>query len=208
MLQIEGDGMYQTESDISDQTMREHVLGSFPAYMNQEDDSNNQRILNIIADMFIQHKNNLLSISKQRLLSTCSGQSLTDLAADYGINRLDDDDDFLRFEIRFQMMKNRTGITTNDVKQLIATLLNVTVNTFDIVSTDNPEEIEIINIPFSWDSGDKADVKRTILTNAIQSMLPPEYNLKDLKYSIESPSQLYVGVLAKTSAQVTVKEMA
>lgn len=208
MLQIEGDGMYQTESDISDQTMREHVLGSFPAYMNQEDDSNNQRILNIIADMFIQHKNNLLSISKQRLLSTCSGQSLTDLAADYGINRLDDDDDFLRFEIRFQMMKNRTGITTNDVKQLIATLLNVTVNTFDIVGTDNPEEIEIINIPFSWDSGDKADVKRTILTNAIQSMLPPEYNLKDLKYSIESPSQLYVGVLAKTSAQVTVKEMA
>ncbi len=208
MLQIEGDGMYQTESDISDQTMREHVLGSFPAYMNQEDDSNNQRILNIIADMFIQHKNNLLSISKQRLLSTCSGQSLTDLAADYGINRLDDDDDFLRFEIRFQMMKNRTGITTNDVKQLIATLLNVTVNTFDIVGTDNPEEIEIINIPFSWNSGDKADVKRTILTNAIQSMLPPEYNLKDLKYSIESPSQLYVGVLAKTSAQVTVKEMA
>ncbi|MFC6180030.1 hypothetical protein [Lactiplantibacillus daowaiensis] len=200
--------MYQTESDISDQTMREHVLGSFPAYMNQEDDSNNQRILNIIADMFIQHKNNLLSISKQRLLSTCSGQSLTDLAADYGINRLDDDDDFLRFEIRFQMMKNRTGITTNDVKQLIATLLNVTVNTFDIVGTDNPEEIEIINIPFSWNSGDKADVKRTILTNAIQSMLPPEYNLKDLKYSIESPSQLYVGVLAKTSAQVTVKEMA
>lgn len=200
--------MYQTESDISDDTLRDRVLSSFPAYMSQEDDSNNQRILNIIADMFTQHKNNLLNISKQRLLSTCSGQSLTDLAADYGINRLDDDDDFLRFEIRFQMMKNRTGITTNDVKQLIATLLNVTVNTFDIVGTDNPEEIEIINIPFSWDSGDKADVKRTILTNAIQSMLPPEYNLKDLKYSIESPSQLYVGVLAKTSAQVTVKEMA
>ncbi|VDG31419.1 hypothetical protein [Lactobacillus buchneri CD034] [Lactiplantibacillus mudanjiangensis] len=200
--------MYQTESDISDDTLRDRVLSSFPAYMNQEDDSNNQRILNIIADMFTQHKNNLLNISKQRLLSTCSGQSLTDLAADYGINRLDDDDNFLRFQIRFQMMKNRIGITTNDIKQLIAVLLDVTINTFDIVGTDNPEEIEVINVPFSWDSGDKAEVKRTILTNAIQSMLPPEYNLKDLKYSIESPSQLYVGVLAKTSAQVTVKEMA
>lgn len=199
--------MYQTESDISDDTLRDRVLSSFPAYMNQEDDSNNQRILNIIADMFTQHKNNLLNISKQRLLSTCSGQSLTDLAADYGINRLDDDDNFLRFQIRFQMMKNRIGITTNDIKQLIAVLLDVTIDTFDIVGTDNPEEIEVINIPFSWDSGDKAEVKRTILTNAIQSMLPPEYNLKDLKYSIESPSQLYVGVLAKTSAQVTVKEM-
>ncbi|VDG20619.1 hypothetical protein [Lactobacillus buchneri CD034] [Lactiplantibacillus mudanjiangensis] len=199
--------MYQTESDISDDTLRNRVLSSFPAYMNQEDDSNNQRILNIIADMFTQHKNNLLNISKQRLLSTCSGQSLTDLAADYGINRLDDDDNFLRFQIRFQMMKNRIGITTNDIKQLIAVLLDVTIDTFDIVGTDNPEEIEVINIPFSWDSGDKAEVKRTILTNAIQSMLPPEYNLKDLKYSIESPSQLYVGVLAKTSAQVTVKEM-
>lgn len=200
--------MYQTESDISDDTLRDRVLSSFPAYMNQEDDSNNQRVLNIIADLFTQHKNNLLNISKQRLLSTCSGQSLTDLAADYGINRLDDDDNFLRFQIRFQMMKNRIGITTNDMKQLIAVLLDVTVDTFDIIGTDNPEEIEVINIPFSWDSGDKAEVKRTILTNAIQSMLPPEYNLKDLKYSIESPSQLYVGVLAKTSVQVTVKEMA
>lgn len=199
--------MYQTVTDISDENIRSDVLGSWPAYLNQEDDSNNQRILNIVSDILIQHKNNLLGISQQRLLSGCSGQSLTDLAADYGINRLDDDDDFLRFEVRFQMMKNRIGITTNDIKQLIATLLNVGVGTFDIVGTDNPEEIEVINVPFSWNSGDKAEVKRQILNDAIQSMLPPEYSLKDLKYSMGITGQLFIGVVSKITAQITVREL-
>ena len=199
--------MYQTEKDISDITLRNDIQSSLPARFNQEDDSNNQRILNIIADIMIQHKNDLLSISQQRLLSTCTGQSLTYLAADYGINRLDDDDDFLRFEIRFQMLKNHIGITTNDIKRLIATLLGVDVGTFDIVGTDNPEEIEVTNVPFSWNSGDKAEVKREILNNAIQSMLPPEYSLKTVQFSMEINNQMYVGVLSKTSAQVTVREL-
>lgn len=199
--------MYQIVTDISDENIRSDVLGSWPAYLNQEDDSNNQRILNIVSDILTQHKNNLLGISQQRLLSSCSGQSLTDLAADYGINRLDDDDDFLRFEIRFQMLKNHIGITTNDIKKLIAALLNVDVGTFDIVGTDNPEEIEVTNVPFSWNSGDKAEVKREILNNAIQSMLPPEYSLKTVQFSMEISNQMYVGVLSKTSAQVTVREL-
>ncbi|EEI19824.1 hypothetical protein HMPREF0497_1378, partial [Lentilactobacillus buchneri ATCC 11577] len=75
------------------------------------------------------------------------------------------------------------GITTNDLKTLIATVLNIGTDVFDINGTDNPEEVEVANIPFDFNSGDKAEVKRKILTNAIQSMLPPEYLLKDLQYA-------------------------
>uniref|UniRef100_UPI00403F904D hypothetical protein n=1 Tax=Lentilactobacillus hilgardii TaxID=1588 RepID=UPI00403F904D len=199
--------MYQTETDLSDSTLRNWLVSMFPAIMNQEDESNNQNLLNLIADLLNEHKNDLLSISDQALLNNASGQTLTDIALDYGINRLDDDDDFLRFQVRLQLLKNHMGITTNDLKTLIATVLNIGTDVFDINGTDNPEEVEVVNIPFDFNSGDKAEVKRKILTNAIQSMLPPEYLLKDLQYATTVNNQLYVGVHAQSYPQITVKEM-
>lgn len=199
--------MYQTETDLSDSTLRNWLVSMFPAIMNQEDESNNQNLLNLIADLLNEHKNDLLSISDQTLLNNASGKTLTDIALDYGINRLDDDDDFLRFQVRLQLLKNHMGITTNDLKTLIATVLSIDPSAFDINGTDNPEEVEVANIPFDFNSGDKAEVKRKILTNAIQSMLPPEYLLKDLQYATTVNNQLYVGVHAQSYPQITVKEM-
>lgn len=199
--------MYQTEADLSDDSLRGWVTTMLPGKLNQEDDSNNQRILNIISDIFLAHKNDLLNISDQLRLSQAAGQVLTEIAADYGVTRLDDDDDFLRFQVRLQLLKNHSGVTTNDIKKLIATVLSIDPSVFDIDGTDNPEEIEVTNIPFDFNSGDKAEIKRKILTNAIQSMLPPEYLLKDLQYATTVNNQIYVGVHAQSYPQITVKEM-
>ena len=199
--------MYQTETDLSNITLRNWLVSMFPAIMNQEDESNNQKLLNLIADLLNKHKNDLLSISDQVLLNNASGQTLTDIALDYGINRIDDDDDFLRFEVRVQLLENHMGITTNDLKTLIATILNIGPDAFDIIGTGNPEELKVINIPFDFNSGDKAEIKQKILTNAIQSMLPPEYSLNDLQYATTVNGQLYVGVYAQAYPQITVKEM-
>ncbi len=153
------------------------------------------------------HKNDLLNISDQLRLSKAAGQVLTEIAADYGVTRLDDDDDFLRFQVRLQLLKNDSGVTTNDIKKLIATILSIDPSVFDIDGTDNPEEIEVTNIPFDFNSGDKAEIKRKILTNAIQSMLPPEYLLKDLQYAVTANKPLYVAVHGQAYPQITVKEM-
>lgn len=199
--------MYQTETDLSDDSLRDWITTMLPGKLNQEDDSNNQRILNIISDIFLEHKNDLLNISDQLRLSKAAGQVLTEIAADYGVTRLDDDDDFLRFQVRLQLLKNHSGVTTNDIKKLIATVLSIDPSVFDIDGTDNPEEIEVTNIPFDFNSGDKAEIKRKILTNAIQSMLPPEYLLKDLQYAVTANKPLYVAVHGQAYPQITVKEM-
>lgn len=198
--------MYQTEADLSNDSLRDWITAMLPSKLNQEDDSNNQRILNIISDIFLAHKNDLLNISDQLRLSKAAGQVLTEIAADYGVTRLDDDDDFLRFQVRLQLLKNHSGVTTNDIKKLIATVLSIDPSVFDIDGTDNPEEIEVTNIPFDFNSGDKAEIKRKILTNAIQSMLPPEYLLKDLQYAVTANKPLYVAVHAQAYSQITVKE--
>lgn len=199
--------MYQTETDLSDDSLRDWITTMLPGKLNQEDDSNNQRMLNIISDIFLAHKNDLLNISDQLRLSKAAGQVLTEIAADYGVTRLDDDDDFLRFQVRLQLLKNHSGVTTNDIKKLIATVLSIDPSVFDIDGTDNPEEIEVTNIPFDFNSGDKAEIKRKILTNAIQSMLPPEYLLKDLQYAVTANKPLYVAVHGQAYSQITVKEM-
>ncbi|QOP54159.1 hypothetical protein HCC75_12390 (plasmid) [Levilactobacillus brevis] len=199
--------MYQTETDLSDDSLRDWITTMLPGKLNQEDDSNNQRILNIISDIFLAHKNDLLNISDQLRLSKAAGQVLTEIATDYGVTRLDDDDDFLRFQVRLQLLKNHSGVTTNDIKKLIATVLSIDPSVFDIDGTDNPEEIEVTNIPFDFNSGDKAEIKRKILTNAIQSMLPPEYLLKDLQYAVTANKPLYVAVHGQAYPQITVKEM-
>lgn len=199
--------MYQTETDLSDDSLRDWITTMLPGKLNQEDDSNNQRILNIISDIFLEHKNDLLNISDQLRLSKAAGQVLTEIAVDYGVTRLDDDDDFLRFQVRLQLLKNHSGVTTNDIKKLIATVLSIDPSVFDIDGTDNPEEIEVTNIPFDFNSGDKAEIKRKILTNAIQSMLPPEYLLKDLQYAVTANKPLYVAVHGQAYPQITVKEM-
>lgn len=198
--------MYQTEADLSNDSLRDWITAMLPGKLNQEDDSNNQRLLNIISDIFLAHKNDLLKISDQLRLSKAAGQVLTEIAADYGVTRLDDDDDFLRFQVRLQLLKNHSGVTTNDIKKLIATVLSIDPSVFDIDGTDNPEEIEVTNIPFDFNSGDKAEIKRKILTNAIQSMLPPEYLLKDLQYAVTANKPLYVAVHAQAYSQITVKE--
>lgn len=198
--------MYQTETDLSNDSLRDWITSMLPGKLNQEDDSNNQRLLNIISDIFLAHKNDLLNISGQLRLSKAAGQVLTEIAADYGVTRLDDDDDFLRFQVRLQLLKNHSGVTTNDIKKLIATVLSIDPSVFDIDGTDNPEEIEVTNIPFDFNSGDKAEIKRKILTNAIQSMLPPEYLLKDLQYAVTANKPLYVAVHAQAYSQITVKE--
>ena len=61
--------MYQTETDLSDDSLRDWITTMLPGKLNQEDDSNNQRILNIISDIFLAHKNDLLNISDQLRLS-------------------------------------------------------------------------------------------------------------------------------------------
>ncbi|WP_251947552.1 hypothetical protein [Levilactobacillus brevis] len=198
--------MYQTETDVSDDSLRDWITTMLPGKLNQEDDSNNQRILNIISDIFLAHKNDLLNISDQLRLSKAAGQVLTEIAADYGVTRLDDDDEFLRFQVRLQLLKNHSGVTTNDIKKLIATVLSIDPSVFDIDGTDNPEEIEVTNIPFDFNSGDKAEIKRKILTNAIQSMLPPEYLLKDLQYAVTADKPLYMAVHGQAYPQITVKE--
>ncbi|MFC6180358.1 hypothetical protein [Lactiplantibacillus daowaiensis] len=183
--------MFQSETPMDDETWQQNILSSLPADMNQSDGSNNQKILSVFASIILAAKKDLLDISQVSLLDHCYGQTLTELAAEYGITRIDSDDDFLRFQVRLQWLKGRMGVTTNDLKKLISTVLGVDITSFDIVGTDNPLEIKIVNLPFTF-TGTKREIKRKILTDSLQEMLPVGYLLADVQFQGIAAATIYI----------------
>lgn len=187
--------MFKPQIDISDDTLYKEITNKLPAFKNQEDDSNNQKILSIIAQLFNDSKNNLLNISKLMAINNATGQNLTDIGKDYGVDRFDSDDDFLRFEIKWQILKANTNTDMNSIKTLISVLLNIPLTDFDILLTDNPEEIELVNIPFDFASGSHSEQKRQMLSDDLQSILPAETKLKDIQFTKQSAGTIYYAVV-------------
>lgn len=187
--------MFKPQIDISDATLYKEITNKLPAFKNQEDDSNNQKILSIIAQLFNGSKNNLLNISKLMAINNATGQNLTDIGKDYGVDRFDSDDDFLRFEIKWQILKANTNTDMNSIKTLISVLLNIPLTDFDILLTDNPEEIELVNIPFDFASGSHSEQKRQMLSDDLQSILPAETKLKDIQFTKQSAGTIYYAVV-------------
>lgn len=186
--------MFHPKTDISDDTLFKEITSSLPAFKNSEDDSNNQKILEIIAEIFTQGKNNLLDIAKLTDINYATGQNLTDWGKEYGIDRFDSDDDFLRFEIKWQMMKSVTNTDIDSLKVLVSVLLNIPLTDFNLIKTDNPDELELIGVPFDFATGSHAEQKKQILIDDLQSVLPVEAKLKDIQFIKQSNTTFFFAV--------------
>lgn len=188
--------MYQVEFDISDDTLLKQTLNMFPSVMNQLDDSNNARVLSIIAEIGNRHKNDALTLSDMMSVNKAHDGYLTDLANDWGVSRIDDDDEFLRFNLKLVQLKSHLGTSMNDIKTMISQSLNIDAKDFDVVGTDNPEEVKITNIPYAFATTDR-DKKARLFEQLIQDCMPLEYNLAEIQYATQTTSNLYVGAVAQ-----------
>lgn len=196
--------MFQSQINISDQTIQDNVINELQGFKNTLDESNNVNLLKIYTDIFNDQKNSLININDLVRINYAQGAILDDLANDYGVSRVDNDDEFLRFLLRWSILKSKTATTINGLKSLVANLLNINIKTFDVIATGNVEEIEIINIPFDFDSNKHSELKRTILSNAIQEVLPVEYNLRNIQFSKKDILEYFYAISSsKTIKRVT-----
>lgn len=191
--------MYKPPVNISDQRWSERIHTALPAFMNQNDNSNNQKVLSIYTDYGNAYKNDILDYTDETLVQHASGQMLDRLCADWGVNIVDEnDDEFKKFQIRFQMLRHRLGPGTNDIKGAIEFLFNIPENAFNIIST-GIKAIKIVNLPFNFDTGDKNTLKHELIAKYIRGMMPPEYELCDVEYQASAEIWLYQGIEAPKS---------
>ncbi|WP_282804013.1 hypothetical protein [Secundilactobacillus kimchicus] len=186
-----------TEVDLSDEALTEKILNAFPAVMNQEDGSVNQRLLQTIVAIVLSHKNDMLKLASMSDINNMSGGLLAAKAADWGVTRIDDDDDFLRFQVRLAILKSQLGDSMNDFKTLISIALGINPSVFNVVEGNGVESMRIINIPFNFDETKNRKRKQKLFEDTLQEIMPAEYKLEQIQYATNTTAKIFVAVVAQ-----------
>jgi len=180
-------------SSYTDDSIRKYVLQQLPAVFNQLDDSNNQKLLNIIAEVFVESINTYQTIYDNRDLDTATDKVLDDIGADWGIDRIDADDDFYRFLIRLAKVKSRLGVTENDLIHLISYTLGADPTEFTVETRlDEVGEVEAINVLNIPNKYNKNPRKTKMLTEYLQQCVAAEVRIANITFQANVESNLYI----------------
>ncbi|WP_125545351.1 hypothetical protein [Levilactobacillus lindianensis] len=188
---------------LDDDTIRQLILSSQPGMMNQSPDSTNQALLNIIADVVIGEVSIFRKIYESRQLDRASGRILEDTAADWGVSRIDDDDEFLRFQVRLARMLNQMGVTEDDLIDLIAFILQADPTEFSLVTDPeelggDPEAIRFTNIPNKYS---KSARKKNLLIKALEGAVMPEVKIVGVDFQAHAESNLFIATATSRNRQ-------
>lgn len=194
---------YWADLDLDDDVWRARILDTLPAMQSQDEGGTNQAVLNVIADRFIAMLDNFKRIYELRLLDNQEGKTLEDTAADWGVHRIDDDDDFLRFEVRLAWMLNRIGVTENDMIDLIAFILQCDPTEFDLITDPkelggDPEAFKLVNVPNKYS---KSARKKALLVKSLRGAVMPEVRLDSVAFQAEADQNLYIATAAFRNLQ-------
>lgn len=180
--------------EFNDDDMRNWILQQLPGVFNQTEDSNNQALLNVIADRFLAAIHDSLRIYRDSALDYASGQELDTIGADWGVDRIDADDDFMRFLIRLARIRSRIGVTENDIIDLISYTLGADPTEFTVESrlteVGELEALKIINIPNKYHDSVR---KTELLGKYIAQSVADEVRILEIQYSTYVNLKIFAG---------------
>lgn len=190
--------------DISDERWWNDIHNALPAFMNQDPDSNNQKMLDIYSEFGIQYKNDILAITDQSLLQNANGKALDQLCNDWNVPIIDEnDDEFKKFQLRFQIWRHRLG--PGQMKGAIAFVFGIPTSTF-LVKSVGVKAIKVVNVPFNFDTGDKTDLKKELITRYIREMMPPEFYLAGVEYQKYTDAYWHFAIWAEHTREPDVEQ--
>ncbi|GAX05471.1 hypothetical protein IWT25_00777 [Secundilactobacillus pentosiphilus] len=180
--------------DFNIDEISDRIRSGLPAYFNQEDASINQALLDIIAKRFETLAGVIMKIMDAYELDKADSGTLDMYAADWGVHRIDSDDDYLRMQIRLARMRHRIGTTEDDLIRLISYALQASPSEFHLVVDRNeldgePKALKIVNIPDKYNE----ERKRDLLVASLQVAVTPEVRIIEVQFSTSTTAQLYVG---------------
>lgn len=180
--------------DFNPEQIKENIRQGLSAYFNQEDDSVNQALLAMIIYLFDHHREDFTDIIRQMSLDTASSKSLDNYAKDWGVNRIDNDDDYLRLMIRLAKIRHRSGVTEDDLITIIGYALQAPYDEFKLITDRDqlggePEAIKLTNIPNKYS---KSPRKKRLLVEALERSVTPETRIVSVDFQAHADSSLYI----------------
>lgn len=189
--------------DFNADKIKQTIKQGLSSYFNQEDDSINQALLAMITHLFDHHTDDLMGIIQQLSLDTANSASLNNYAKDWGVSRIDNDDDFLKLMIRLAQIRHRRGVTEDDLITIIGFALQAPYNEFSLITdrkelNGEPEAIKLTNIPNTYS---KSARKKQLLISALEHSVTPQTRIVSVDFQAHAGSNLYIATATSRNRQ-------
>ena len=169
---------------FSESAIRNRIANKFPAFLASDDGSANQLLLSMIADQQVADGQLFQDIYHAIWPENLTGKLLETYAADWGVTRIDSDDDYLKFLIRLAKMKSHMGVTEDDLIRFISFTTGADPSEFHVI-TDKEQlggelmAIKVTGIPMHYISDER---RSQLLLKVIQSVVPATVRVIDVEY--------------------------
>jgi len=169
-----------------------------------DDESNWTALFDILNHSDHVQRQQVQQLRDWKFIDNQSGKALDDTGKDYGVSRIDDNDDFYRFLIRLAKLKNHTDGSVDSLYRLIAYALQAEPNEFVIrfgYEVDGePNALRIDDVPNSYNT----DTRKTrLLMKYLEQSVAAGIRLVGMTFQEINQNNLYIGMVSTTMEEET-----
>lgn len=183
--------------DLSD------ILNELPAAVKNSSDSNNAKLLSVLADDMVSMQELIDQINLWRDISEAQGAWLDKIGHDWGVSRDGYDDGFYRFLIKTKQLQRQTDGTYSSLIKLIAESLGANYSEINVTPVkDEPNAIEVTNIPAEYIDSQR---KEAMVLSRIRGSVVAGVRVASVQFQKVARTKLYYGMTTRKTQVIQSK---
>ena len=173
------------------------LLNELPAALSNGPDSNNAKLLSVLADDMVDMQELIDQVNLWRDITHAKGGWLDKIGTDWGVARNGFDDDFYRFMIRTKQLQRQVDGSYNSIIKLIAESLGANYSEINVTPVkDEPNAIEVTNIPAGYIDSQR---KEKLVLDQIRSSVAAGIRVAGIGFQKTVKSTLYYAMQFQTT---------
>lgn len=176
------------------------LLNELPTGMAYDKDSSDAKLLSLFADDLVAMQQLLTKIDDWRDIDNAQGVALDMVGADWQVPRNGNDDDFYRFLIKTKRLQRMTDGTYDSLIRLVSESLGAKYSEINVKETDEPNSIEVTNIPAAYINGDTR--KEAIVLQQIRDSVIAGVRVVNIGFQQTINSNMYIALYAQTNRRL------
>lgn len=176
------------------------LLNELPVSLAYEHGTNNAKLLSLYADDLVAVQQLLQKIDEWRDIDKAEGKILDMVGNDWQVSRNGNDDDFYRFLIKSKRLQRMTDGTYDSLIRLVAESLGAKYSEINVKETDEPNSIEVTNIPAAYINGDTR--KEAIVLQQIRDSVIAGVRVVNIGFQQTINSNMYIALYAQTNRRL------
>jgi len=173
------------------------LLNELPAALSNGPDSNNAKLLSVLADDMVDMQELIDQVNLWRDITNAKGGWLDKIGTDWGVARNGFDDDFYRFMIRTKQLQRQVDGSYNSIIKLIAESLGANYSEINVEPVkDESQAIQVTNIPAKYIDSQR---KEAMVLDRVRSSVVAGVRVATVQFQKTVKSTLYYAMQFQTT---------